>query len=621
MSMRAAVCAAPLVLMLCGIGRAGEFVDLGTPVRQANVMTAFVGPDADGRMTKIYAHMAASGEITFLLQIDPATGAVSRYDLPEGLGAWNSIAGPDGRVYLGVAGAEPGVALWAFDPATPERGLFHVADLSDTETVIWRLAAGDDAIYGGTYPNAQVLAYQISTGEVRTHGSFTPTGTYARPIFAGADGWVYAGIGTDDWDLIALDPRTGEFHSVRTDEQRQRGSMLPEGWTAWGRIYRAQDRTVHYWDNDGWHRLWNGESIAVADEEIGRWEKQPMEDGRVLGVFQPDGRYALVNRDTEEATWYEARYEAPASRLFMVANGPDGSIYGSSIIPLVMFRHDPVTGRNEQLGNPTTAGGEIYSMAVRHELLYVSAYPGSYLSVYDPSQPWSFGTEAGSNPRGFGPLGDGHCRPHSTTVGPDGLLYIGSTPDYGQLGGAMAVFDPERWEVVANYRNLVPDQSITALTYDPDTGLILGGTSIVGGGGSTPTAAEGVIFAWDPREKRIVWQVAPVEGSQGVAGLTMAGGRLVAAVKGDRICVLDPATGEILGSGRVPSGWVHWAALATHSDGMAYGLTRTCIYRVNPATCEITSVAEPEGPISCGLALTDQGVYFGSGTHLWVYRW
>jgi hypothetical protein len=85
--------------------------------------------------------------------------------------------------------------------------------------------------------------------------------------------------------------------------------------------------------------------------------------------------------------------------------------------------------------------------------------------------------------------------------------------------------------------------------------------------------------------------------------------------------VLDPTTGEMLGSGRVPSGWVHWAALATHSDGMAYGLTGTCIYRVDPATCEITTVAEPEGPISCGLALTEEGVYFGSGTHLWLYRW
>ncbi len=614
-----------VMLVAAGAADAGEFVDLGVPVRHAQVMNAMVGPDADGRMTQIYAYMMAAGELSFLLQIDPGTGEVSRFDLPEGKSAWNSTIGPDGRVYLGVVGKEPGVALWAFDPARPEDGLFHVADLSDTEKVIWRLAAGEHAIYGGTYPNALVLAYDLDTGEVHKHGPFTETGTYARPIFAGADGWVYAAVGTADWDMIALNPATGEFHSVRTDEQRQAGSMLPEGWQAWGRTYRAQDRTVYYWDNDGWHRLWEGASTLVADDQIGRWGKQPMEDGRVLGVFHPDGRYSLVNRDTGEIAWYTYEYDAPGSRLFMVAEGPGGAIYGSSIIPLIMFRHDPASGASEQLGNPTTVGGEIYSMATRAralgERLYLAAYPGAYLSIYDPARAWAFGTAPDSNPRGFGVLGDGHCRPHATIVGPDDRLYVGSTPDYGQLGGALAVFDPEAWAVVENYRGLVPDQSITALAYDPATGLILGGTNITGGGGSTPTATEAVIFAWDPLAKRIVWQVAPVEGSQGVTGLTMAGGRLVASVKGNSVCVLDPASGELLGRGTVPAGWVHAAAIGTHSDGMVYGLTGSCIYRVDPATCEVSLVAPVEGGISCGLALTDAGVYFGSGTHLWLYRW
>lgn len=615
---RGLVCLALFALTLAA--RAGEFVDLGVPVRSANVMNAMVGPDAQGRMTRIYANMMASGELSFLLQIDPATGEVERYELPPGKSAWNSIVGPDDRVYLGVAGGGPGVALWAFDPARPEAGIEHVADLSDTETVIWRLAADDHAIYGGTYPHALVLEYEIDTGAVKQHGPFTETGTYARPIFAGADGWVYAAIGTAEWDLIALDPETGEFHSVRTDEQR-RGSMLPPGWQAWGRIYRAQDRTVYYWDNDGWHRLWEGESIAIPDDQIGRWEKQPLEDGRVLGVLGSDGRYSLVDRATEEVTWQRFEYEAPGSRLFMVAPGPAGQIYGSTIIPLVMFRQDPATGQNEQLGNPTAVGGEIYSMAALDGRLWIAAYPGAYLSVYDPARPWEFGTEPDSNPRGFGQLGPGHHRPHALIVGPDEQLYIGSTPDYGQLGGAMAIFDPERFELTASYRDLVPGQSITALAYDPQTGLVFGGTNITGGLGSTPTATEAVVYAWDPAAKRLVWQVAPITGSQGVTGLALAGGRLVASVKGDNVCVLDPATGEVLSRAKVPSGWVHSAALAAHTDGFVYGLTGSCIYRADPATGAVTEVASFPAGINCGIAVTERGVYFGSGTHLWVYRW
>ncbi len=610
-----------VALMAATSAHAGEFVDLGEPVHYAQVMNAMVGPDADGHMTRIYANMMASGELSFLLQIDPATGEISRFELPEGKGAWNSAVGPDGRIYLGVAGSGPGVALWAFDPARPEESLRHVVDLSDTETVIWRLAADHHAIYGGTYPNALVLEYDIDTGAVKRHGPFTETGTYARPIFAGADGWVYAAIGTAEWDMIALDPVTGEFHSVRTDEQRRAGSMLPQGWTAWGRMYRAQDGTVYYWDNDGWHRLWEGESIAVPDDQIGRWGKQPMEDGRVLGVFEPGGRYSLVNRDAGQITWHDYAYDAPGSRLFMVDEGPGGLIYGSSIIPLVMFRHDPATGESEQLGNPTTVGGEIYSMVTLDERLWIAAYPDSHLSVYDPSLPWEFGAEAGSNPRAFGPLGDGHCRPQAMIVGPDELLYIGSVPDYGQLGGAMAIFDPARGEVVANYRNLVPGQSITALAYDPRTGLVFGGTSITGGGGSTPTATEAVIYAWDPATREIVWQVAPIENSSAVTDLAPANGKLFATVKGNSVCVLDPATGEVLDRRRVPGGWVHWAALEAHSDGALYGLTGSCIYRVDAETNEVTEVAPFEGGITCGLAVTDEGIYFGSGTHLWVYRW
>ncbi len=617
---RSALLVTALVLLAgrhCG---AGEFVDLGVPVHHANVMNAMVGPDADGRSTKVYANMMSAGELFFLLQIDPASGEARRFDGPEGKGSWHSIVGPDGRIYMAVHGGGGGVSLWVLDPAHSERGLQHEVDLSDTETIIWKLTADEDTIYGGTYGHGLVLAYNIETGRTREYGPFTETGTYARPNFVGAEGWVYAAIGTAEWDMIALNPDTGEHHSVRTDEQR-RGSMLPEGYHAWGKMYRAQDRTVYYWDNDGWHRLVGGESIAVADDELGRWEKQPMADGRVLGVFDPDGRYSLVDRDTGEIAWYEFDYEAPGSRLFMVDEGPDGCIYGSSIIPLRMFRYDPTTGESEQLGNPTPVGGEIYSMAVIGERLFVAAYPGAYLSVYEPARPWAFGTEPESNPRGFGKLGDGHHRPQAMIVGPRDQLYVGSVPDYGQLGGAMGVFAPERWELVENYRNLVPDQSITALAHDPRTGLVFGGTGIAGGGGSTPTATEAVIYAWDPVEKRIAWQVAPIEGSAGVTGLTLAGGKLFASVKGDNVCVLEPSSGEVIDRRKVPNGWVHAVALGTHSDGSVYGLTGSCIYRVAPETHEVSEVAHFDGGISCGWALTDDGIYFGSGTHLWLYRW
>jgi len=614
-----------LIALLCAlltasVACAGEFVDLGVPVRHAQVMNAMVGPDAQGRNTKVYVNMMSAGQTFFLLQIDPDTGEVNRFDGAEGRGAWHSIVGPDDRIYFAVYGSGCPVSLWVFDPAKPEEGLHHLADWSLSEEIVWKIAADEDTIYGCTYGNALVLAYNIETGAIRCFGPFTETGQYSRPILVGREGWVYTAVGTAEWDMIALDPDTGEYHSVRSAEQKQ-GPMLPEGHPSWGKMYLGQEGNVYYWDNDGWHMLVGGRSIPIAAEDLGQWHKRPLEDGRVLGVCSDEGYYTLVNRATGETTRHEFDYEAPGSRLFMVGEGSDDAIYGSSIIPLQMFRHDPLTGENVQLGNPTQGGAEIYSILPIGDLMVLGSYPGAYLSVYDSRKPWRFGTDPGSNPRGYGRLGDGHFRPQAMTEGPEGRVYIGSIPDYGELGGAMGVFDVERWELVENHRDIVPDQSILALTYDPASGLIFGGTSIVGGGGSTPTADEAVVYAWDPSRKEIVWQTAPVPGSEGVTGLTLAGGKLFASVKGNRVCALDPATGEVLATGEVPRGWVHTAAIGTHSNGMVYGLTGSCIYSVDPATHEITEVATFSEGISCGFALTDDGIYFGSGTHLWMYRW
>jgi len=45
------------------------------------------------------------------------------------------------------------------------------------------------------------------------------------------------------------------------------------------------------------------------------------------------------------------------------------------------------------------------------------------------------------------------------------------------------------------------------------------------------------------------------------------------------------------------------------------------VYVVNPESCEVTLIAQSPAPVSCGFALTDTGLYFGSGPHLWRYAW
>src|SRR5690349_6630713 len=109
-------------------------------------------------------------------------------------------------------------------------------------------------------------------------------------------------------------------------------------------------------------------------------------------------------------------------------------------MPLGLFDFTPESHRSRFLG--TVPGAEVYSFSSEDDLLYICWYPSSYLAVYDPAKPWDYGTNRNSNPRGLGYMGDGHLRPRAMIVGPDKRVYVGSLPPYGQVGGALGIYDP-----------------------------------------------------------------------------------------------------------------------------------------------------------------------------------
>ena len=173
-----------------------------------------------------------------------------------------------------------------------------------------------------------------------------------------------------------------------------------------------------------------------------------------------------------------AKFEGAGVGLFVVGNGPDGRIMGSTALPLEMFDFTPATRELRDLGNPTDVGGEIYSFAAASNRVYLCAYPRSFLSVYEPAQPWHYGKAKDSNPRGLGFMGEGHLRPRALVIGPDHRVYVGSLAPYGQTGGALGIYDPQSDSVSENYPQLITNQGISALAFDPGTKLLFGGSSI-----------------------------------------------------------------------------------------------------------------------------------------------
>lgn len=602
----------------------GRFVDLGVPVTRAAVYKRTLGPDAQGDTTMIYAVFTQNAAPIFLVQIDPVSGTARQFNAARGTHPWGLVVGPDRCLYIGTAGdAAQGGLLLKFDPRRPEDGLVDLGKMADSETYIWSLAAGkgDDCIYGCTYGNGKVVAYNTRTGERRDYGTLRPGQQYTRPIVVGKDGWVYTAAGTTEPDYVALDPRTGEHRSSRPAART--GVPVPElAKGGWGRFRKGTDGHAYQQDGGAWYRLVAGQAEPIAEADLPPAETPALADGRRLVEVTAEGTWRLIHPETGAASEGHFSYTSAGMQPFVIGDGPDGSIYGSTMLPLWLFRTDPRSGRHEVLPNPSRAGGELYSICSLDGILWTFGYPQAYVSSYDPTRPWNFGDGPDHNPRNFGTMGDGHLRPRAVIVGPDRNLYVGSYADYGELGGAMGVFDPRAGKVVESYRHLIRNQSISALAYDPASGMVFGGSDIAGGGGTRPSEKEAVFFVWDPVGKAIRHQGVPVAGNTCTVAMAVAEGKVfVVTAPSQTLSVWDIAEARWLDHRPVPFGGVIPVALGQHSDGQIYGLTRQGILQIDPKTLAVTQPARWPGTVHAGWVMNDDGMTFVSGVRLVRWEW
>ncbi len=566
-----------------------ELRDLGVPVRAVFHCIPHPGRDRSGGPSLLISMGQHAGGF-LVLDVDVNGGRCVQHECrcPGAFEASASFrSATTGALYAGSCYTGQ---LHRFVP-----GAAAIEDMGAVDPALATFPCGideapDGAIFVGAYPGCCLSRFNPATGEWTRFGRMDETDMYFYPR-CGADGTVAGLVRMCRPHVVALDPRTGERRSVGpvVDTQEQSGRTVE--------LFKGRDGLLYIRSSEGGFRVSGLEAVPVAELP----EPMPpatLPDGSTVEFTDAatfDYRRIRVRPPAGAPHEIPLTWEGAGTDIFLLHEGPDGRVYGSSILPERLFSCRPDGAGMTDHGPCSVSGGEAYSMANLGGRMYIASYPAARLSIYDPRKPYRFGTEAGANPRDVGRPDDVAYRPRAMLAGPAGKVWIGSIPDYGMWGGTLASYDPATG-VFASHRDLIPECSVTALAWLPGAERILVGTAVEGGTGTQPRARAAGFVVWDPvRDRADGVETFGLEGIHGVMDVMAAGPRHAYAVvvfpggEGGytaELLLLDLAARRAIDRSRFGGeyGWPLEVALRIGPDGCAYGATRTQIYRIEPGS-------------------------------------
>jgi len=416
--------------------------------------------------------------------------------------------------------------------------------------------------------------------------------------------------------VVLFDPETGE--------KTQIGPVAVQGENSLD-LWRGHDDQLYIESSLGNFRIEN--SAAVPVEALpGRPPNPTLPDGSSFAFADAqEQRYRTLrihNPQGEERT-FDLEYQASGSSLFYIHLGLDECVYGSSILPLHLFRYNPKDEELIDLGKCSAAGGEAYSMANLDGRIYISSYPQAILSVYDPSQGYRFGEDPGANPRDLGRIDDLSYRPRTTLAGPLGRIWTASLPDYGRWGGPLSCYDPQSGAKKAYYK-IAGDGSCYTRSWLPDRELIAVGTTIQGGSGTQPKVTQATLFPWDYNREEKIWEGSPDRPTTTINGLlTGPDGRIYGSLLGGdepALFVFDPDKREFVQFLQLPAGDPLDLGLQNGPDGKIYGFTSSCIYRLDPDSLTVEELIHQEDAFQIAGPIVGDSILFSKVHRLMAAR-
>lgn len=537
---------------------------------------------------RLYASYLYADNTLDVVAIDPADGKAEVFHNPARgeYGARNIAIGPDGDVYLGSL---PHAHFLRVD--RKDHRMIDLGRPSPSEEYIWDVAFGaDHRLYGVTYPGCRLVRYDPGSGKLEDLGKMDPTEKYGRWIVGGRDQFMYIGLGTSKANIAVFNTRTGELREILPKDAQVVGIAKPYTGVD-GKIYASLNDRLFQMSGFDIHEMPSGTKVDALDPNV-------LKDGRVLKLSEKVLTIQEPKTRTEQNM--NISYTGEDLQIFRVGFGPDGKLYGSSVLPLHFLKADLGNHSVEELG--TLGGGEVYSfLAYDHKLLIAGYSAKAPLMSYDPSKPMTL-SETG-NPALVDYKGSDHAwRPQAMIQGPDGQVYVGATAGYGKLEGPLL-----SWKVTVEsiqiHGGLVHDQSVVSLAVWRDS--VVCGTTTTGGGGSHPDEKDAHLVLWNTKTRVKELDVIPVPGAQTITdlvtsrsgiiyGIAVSGGIVFGIATPGNVYTLfayDAVADKVVSNSELPFHDVVYNGIGLDGSGRIVGLGGDSIFTIDESSHSVGIVA------------------------------
>ncbi len=632
----------------------GKFVNLGVQITSTTIQGTTFAKEPDGRDVVC---TVIRGEPAKLLVFDIHSGELLRRMPLEGAkGAWNATTASDGSVY---AGTDNNGHLYRWIPG--ENEMHDCGLVGRDQTFAWEAAAGANGeVFIGTYPGCNVIRYDPKEGFSDVgRGAMTKGENYVRGVaFDPASGKIYASVGSHA-HLVELDPKTGEKTEILPQKYASRefayavdvvgGKLIVQLTPNEAIVMNPATREIEaalpnvsgqqvvtakspyadafYYYGDGGLAEYDlktrksRSTDAVGKQQIVGLGWVTMKDdpdfpGPTVVALARYGNLIWYHPQTGKTKRIHLKVPPESTPIHSIRLGPDEKIYSGGYLSGGLAAFDPKTGKHVQYGSISQSEG----IGVLGSKLYLGCYPHARLYALDTTKPWD---PKQDNPHQFDSLDRVEQDRPVAVLGVAELkkVFYGTVPDYGKLGGMLAIVDDATYQV-DTHRNVVADQSVVSLAYAD--GIIVGGSSVSGGLGIEPKATEGKLFLWDPKTNEKAFETSPVAGAKLVTGLIVGPDKNIWGVADGTLFIFDVSKRQVIftkplfppkASAR-HAGWRD-AAMLLHPDGNIYGTVSDKLFRLDPTTRNVTVLRDDNAQL---IAIDNDGrLYFKDVADLWQY--